>query len=549
MSQPSADDVHRLLNAFRSTLDGTCSASTKAVPAALAGHVVDPETGIRRPLGQTRQLLLGQVDRAFDLTPLERTVVSLSYGLHLLRMPATHETGPSMATLLPAPAASTGRPRTSDPHLLGVNGVRHCRSKALAKLAAVWTPEPGPEPVVPAVEPAATKAAWFRHATTRLDEADRFALVLNALRSARRTCGSVPEIRDELWLDLDWWEFRNARSRLGVALGRPDRPVNQVRLARAEARMSIALWDLLAGVRETAARNTGSLTSLVVPSRFVSDIVGLDSPVEAARSAIVSLEQQGLRGVTDPDLALLVAWLEPTLPDELDAEWCGRAAAVVTRAAADHPALQSMGSNWFDIATARGAPVRVLAEAALNLSVAYSARRRYAESAHALNSFAPSAGTDPLTAGLLAIGQAAWRRRALSEVLRSHRTFDLDRARQMAADGVRHSQTAVEQIRRAGADGISAELRATVRLAEALALGSALLHTTTVRPGRAAAALSARATTLFDTTADLVSRHSATNDLLAYERARFQVITDIAHSLERGDQMTEFGVLSRARRL
>ena len=66
------------------------------------------------------------------------------------------------------------------------------------------------------------EAYWFGRATARLDEKARSALLLNALRSARRSCGVWPEIRDELWLDLDWWAFRNGRSRLSGTLGRPD---------------------------------------------------------------------------------------------------------------------------------------------------------------------------------------------------------------------------------------------------------------------------------------------------------------------------------------
>ncbi|MBB3100983.1 hypothetical protein FHR83_008710 [Actinoplanes campanulatus] len=552
MIQPEAEELHDLLNCFRSVLDGTCSPRTRVAPTSLSGYFIDPATGLRRPLGQTRRMLLDQVSRAKILSDVEHAVVSFSYGLELTRLPATtSDESPSIATLLPAVTVTTGRKRSRDAHLLGASGVRQCRRKALEKLAGAWAPSPGPGPFRPAVEPPPTGSDWFSRLTGRFDQDDLRGLLLNALRSARRTCGPVPGTRDELWQDLDWWEFRHNRSRLSGSLGRPEQPINQVRHARAEARMSIAIWDLLEALPGNAARPPagGTPPPIIIPSALVSDMIGMDSETETVMSAIRTLEGQGRRGATDPDLALLLAWLEPSVSPRLDQHWCGRAAAVVTRAAGDYPALHSLASGWYHTAVARGAPRPLLAEATLNLSVVYSARRKYAESAHVLNGFATATDTDPVPSGLIAIGQAAWRRRALSEVLRSRSAFNLERARRMAVDGIRHSEHAIEQVRRAGTDGISTHLRATIRLAEALALFSALLHATTSRPGRAAADINHRAAQLYLDTDDAVTRYRTSHELVAYEKARLQVIAEIAHGLERGEQILDFRVLTRATKL
>lgn len=539
-----------LLNAFRASLNGTSSQKTPWVPAALGGYLLD-SSGERRSLGEVRQLLLAQF-RAAGLTSIERTVISLYYGLELTLLPESARTGQScIASLLPPVPRRTGRPRAQDHGVLGAQGARYVRNTALTKLASTWQARPTSADVASWRVPNPLRSTWFTAATADHAPLRIRGLVLRALQSARRHSGLYLDARRELWHDLDWWEHQSAVAVLpGSVIGRPARRINTERLSRANARMEIALWELLRTPEPTRPPSHpaqgGLAVEILLPPAEVLATLMIHDELQAAQHAIHSLRRQVNDGLSSMSAAYLLAWLEPRVVADLDDDTCGEGAAVLTRAAADHHELNTVGLRWFRAAAHRKVNPRYLAEAALNLSVAAASRRKYAEAEWILIDSGAGASIDSKTAALLAIGHSAWRRRVLSESIAQQR-FSVG-LREIARASLQHAIAAVTLLSAARDAEFSVWLRAAIRQAEALALSSALVAAITT--DRAALkGMRDLALRLFDDVSDLHQQVADRQSTTAYDLARVDVIRDVATTLDSGGQLTEFGILRRVQRI
>ncbi|MGI5238801.1 hypothetical protein [Dactylosporangium sp. CA-139066] len=563
MDAVRAQDLHRLFNGYRSILDGTCSAATPEVPASLSGYLVDEATGALRPLGQVRQLLLSEIGRCDAVDDLEYAVLALYFGLDLTILPLTARAGqPSVASRLPAAATRLGRPRTVSGGTLGAEGARYLRKRALGKLARAWRPQPAGRPVAPRRVDDPVRSPWFLEATDGWSAAQVSRLLHAALRSARRGCGPFPAIRSELWLDLDWWAHRARLSILSeYGVGRPSTRINAERMARADARMAIALWDMITSDRrrprepDPPASDDGpraptrtAAATLLIPPDEVQDLVAMRDPREAALSAIDMLERQSRRGPLDQGTALVLSWLEPLVVDSLDDEDCGRAVAVLTRAGADHSELAGIGFTWFEVAIRRRVPPRHLAEATLNMSVAFSTRRRYGEAEAVLDRMLERGRHDAGVMSLLAIGRSAWRRRLLSEAIAARRPIGDRQLPALVRRGLDEGAASVALLRAGEIESVGPWLRAEVRKAESLAVASAFLHMT-LGSRSAVASVRSQALGMRDSVHYNLTRLRRREPVTAYDLARFEVIDDIAQALDVGAQLTDFGILRRVRRI
>jgi hypothetical protein len=557
MARVQVADVESLFNGYRSVLDGTCSASTPPVPPVLAGYTIDDATGARRPLGEVRRLLLAEIKRVDAITGLEYAVLSLYYGLDGVTLPITSNTGrTTIAALLPPLASHTGRPRKRDWDRLGSHGARYARTKALTKLARRWSARELPDavPMQPAADP--TGGTWFRHATRGWSDGQRSQLVHEALRRARRDCGPFPEIRRSYWVDLDWWAHHARVSVLShYGVGRPTSRINAERIARANARMEIALWEALldddqprtpaaprhAGRQLPDERSPRHVVALLIPPDDVKELLAIRDPVHAAREAIATLEQQGRHGACDKATALVLGWLEPHVLGALDDE-------DLTRAAADHEELAGVGLSWYEAALRQRVAPHHLAEGALNLSVAYSARRRYSEAEGVLTAVAMRVQAEASSRRLLAIGRAAWRRRAVSEAIGHRRPVGDNQMQNLVRFGLAQAVEAVAHAKESADLTLGALLRAQVREGEAVAVASAYLQLT-VSSKSAIGALRDEAWRVHERVTRDVQQWADRAEITAYDLARIEVIGDIATSIDNGAPMTKFGILERVSRL
>jgi hypothetical protein len=323
--------------------------------------------------------------------------------------------------------------------------------------------------------------------------------------------------------------------------------------------MSIALWDTMnAASRPPRAvsatprdghRRWGEATPgpLVRPPSELQDLILLQDDVGAALAAIESLERQVQVGLSDSDTAYLLAWLEPFVAGRLSLDQCGRGAAVLTRAAADHATLTMLGLSWFETAFRRRVPIYYLAEAALNISVAFAARRRYAEAEDVLDRLLPVVRDDRHATVLLRVGKSAWRRRILSDSLEGGRGFDSLRLREISRAAIEQASGAIKLLEPDQGRHPVPFLRTEIRLAEALALTSALVSRSSGGVRGPLEMVRTNALRLRDNSHAAMDLRRRETTPTAYDRARLEVIDEVAARLERGEQITYFGVLRRVR--
>lgn len=487
-------------------------------------------------------------------------MTTLHAGLELVSLP-DRSSGPALGTLLPPVPRKTGRPRSRELSRLGGNGAAYVRAKALSRLAASWRPLPREAAIRVRPEGDFTKSRWFRLATSGWTQEEIRSLLCVALHRARINSSPVIAIRDDLWLDLDWWAFSHQLSPSGdVGVGRPTRPVNGVKRSRADARMSIAVWDIVNSSAGTSAGLAGSpggiecqidsaktATLLELPSAdTLGELIAMNSAAEVIAQVIEELESQAARGRTEESLALLLAGAETRLLFELNTEIRSRATVVMSRASADNPRLNAYALPWL-AHTVGELPPSALTETVLNLSVAAAARRRFGEAEWLLGYYLEPKQLEGSEMARFAIGQSAWRRRLLARVIEGNAVASRDylsavalAARRWAEDGLCYAEGAVP------GGSSSLYFRAAVRVAEASVMHVRLAEVRGIAGGRSA---TDRLKQLTEKTEAFIEEQSS-EDFTPYDLARRDVIRE---SLAEAENRTEagpvrFDILDRADR-
>jgi hypothetical protein len=293
----------------------------------------------------------------------------------------------------------------------------------------------------------------------------------------------------------------------------------------------------------------GQTSLLIRPPAEIQELTALQSEREAALATITSLERQARVGLTDPNAAYLLSWLEPFVVNDLDAADCGRGAAVLSRAAADHMTLSMLGLSWFESALRRRVPVLYLAESALNLSVAFAARRRYREAQDILDRLVPVTQGSRHATVLLCVGHSAWRRRILSESIKNRRGFDGLRLRAISRTAIEQASNAIRLLELDQGDYPIPFLRTEIRLAEAIALTSALFERSGTRVRGPIDSLRSGALRLQENANRAMEIRRTRSQVTAYDVARLQVIDEVADRLDAREQIVDFGVLRRVREI
>lgn len=482
-------------------------------------------------------------------------MLNLYYGLDLCLLPLESVRGPSVADVIEYVPPTTGRPRKSPVRNIGARSARYFRDRALESLGAECQMDLRGDAFDLPAEPNPLKSDWYIENTRDWELPRKRNLILTALRHARLQSGFYPRLREEIWLEIDWWAYRNAPETFGRSIGRPIQRVNQQRTARANARMAIATWDLLARKQVSRTRRQGAgaenaeIGDTAPTIRSVSSELGelllLSTEVELIHELTARLEGQISSGLSDQATALLLCELEDVARRDCDGPIYARAAAAISRAAADHRSLGSIAPPWVEHAIAINTDPIPLSEAALNSSVLLSTRRRYSESDTVLRRVAPMLTNDPRAESTIAIGASAWRRRLVSEALAGQPRVQFSTIEPYARDAIRFGQFAVEKL---PADApAAARLRAEVRLSEALAVTNALA---TEQFGRT------RAHEVRDFALQAVERQHVRltsvrdlNALTAYDEARLAVIHASRLAIDSSERMTEFSLLTRVRQI
>lgn len=562
----TGSQVGLLLNAYRATVNGTVSSRSPLVPSNLGGYLVAPSRN-RRPLGETRYLLRKALVQCRTLTMTERSIVSLYYGLDLTILPMNSTTGPSLATLLGPAASTTGRPRITDSASSVARSIRYIRQKALNKLAEELQPLASVEPVKAIREPEPTESEWLRQDVQNWSETHLSALQIAALRSARLQAGLHPEVRQEIWLDLDWWAYQNEL--LPVAahpIGRPSTRINSERMARATARISIAMWDELQKSRQKRktttplARNTLGESSngqgstdispshklILIPPSELGQLLLLNDPIEIAHEAISRLAQT--EGLSDQSTAIILNWLEPVLRRSSDDGLYARAAAAISLAAAQHSELNSIALQWFEKSIDMKVVPRYMAETALNLSVVYSERRRYREADLILRRAAEKTHENQEAQAAIALGGSAWRRRLISEAIDNARVGTIVPILPVARECIQIANNAVHMLGTTA--GPTSTLRTEVRLAEALSVGTVLSDRMTVSSVASSNSFRDEARRSVERILQRVTHVAKHHPLTSFTNtARIEVITDVSRSLDDRCPMSQFYIRERVKRM
>ena len=529
------------LDAFTAVLQGAADRRAIWVPEQMAGLFFD-EAGQHRRLADSRRRILDWIDRS-DLSPRERTLLSLRHGLDLTVLPILSGRGPSLATHL-TPHAATGRGRRPKSPPLAPDAARAIRYE-LQKAYGTLEDSLGLDEQLSEGGTAQNVRDVFEGMASDDDPIVLRQRLSGAILLARRASSRFPEVQEHDWLSIDWWMWKHAdivNPRLEV--GRPSTRVNQERIAAGGARVSVALDAVATGarVRRRRPERSGSKSAaLDRPSDlFASYLANADRdahPLERIEHLLATLEGRMTTGSLPLDLSQLLdhevkayaeGYIEPLAP---------RVAVVLSRAAADLPQMRTVASRWVGVALTEGTPDQA-AEVSLNTSVSLSGEGRFLEAEAVLQAASRVATTETAVARA-AIGMAAWRRRMLTNYIGG----DLVSAGSIsgvARDLIRFGRLALT----VAADPTDPDhLRALVRVAEGLSIahilfGRDMRFTERREVDQVRAALDDSLKTLDHRAGDL--------DLTAFDRARLRVVDRVVEAIESGKPMLEFGVKAAA---
>ncbi|MDV8023801.1 hypothetical protein [Rhodococcus sp. IEGM 1330] len=404
--------------------------------------------------------------------------------------------------------------------------------------------------------------------TATLSGAERNDLILKAVQWARLKLSdpAIGACADDDFFDLDWWEFRHANDILRkFGVGRPTKRINSERLARGNSYMHIALWEVVKEQQETATnevqnrriitfadnvlRETQRLpeegNNLNIPAS-VDAILLTGSAFKIAKSLIESMESQMSIGKVDLPCAELLSWLTPQILSDASPELLHRGASVLCRAAADNGTFELASLQWFFYALRFPNRNNYLASSSLDLSVAYSSRRRYPEAAWVL-SLMDRANLPSDSSALLAIGDSAWRRRQIAEALTSGAGYDHQAIRGLIGKSLEAAKFASAAIRSGGSAPISAVIRADIRGAEALSMAAVFGITSRTCAARTLSPYQSAVQREADRLQSSVSSavETAEESITAYDLARLEVIKDSVEGVTKKQPLTSFGVLDR----
>lgn len=532
-----ASSVSPTLNAFRAIVRGTVTRATPPVPATNSGYFVNEESGRQRPLGEVRHLLLEQLTKSPLLSDAQRLLIATYYGLYLDPLPLMSKgKGSSIADCVWMSEFSDGREELTWTY----SRIRTLMSSAVSNLERSWLLRPHSGIHRPRREPDPTKSDWFRQFTHDMPSERRARLVRTAVDDSRGWRSAHFDTRQSNDLDLDWWEY-HFEGGPSMWLGKPEQRINQERLYRANASVSISLWDRFTESAEAIQRR--QIRPRIAARGQPADG---DDKVDRAKEIIDRLGSQLDEGSTNSHPALELARLESFVYPHLNEDYRQRGAAVLARAAGDNPECRSAASTWYQSAIEECRNSQELSEATLSLSVAASARSQFRRSASILSGYdttvARPTGQSSYYRG---IGESAWRVRAVQRALSDRRSFRRATAQQLSVQAVEWALTSLRSFdQRPGPNAdpqISERLRAMIRLAEAVGL-LLYLPNETVHGGRAA-------DQLFDSIDLLGPSIEAQNRALSiYDQVRWDKVCELASLAWDGSASAEpIGVLKEVR--